>query len=98
MPFRCQFCLRSWELENRLRSADAAYRELAGESDLVLPVFLAVALADARQPGDVWALLAGLRVRAARFRDRRRELDETLARGDASDEARRLLPRCAVRR
>ena len=94
MPFRQRFCRRSRELEDRMPSVealDAAYRELAADADLALPFFLAVALADARAPEDVWALLGDLRVRATRFRQRRWELDETLARGQVSDEARRLL-------
>jgi len=82
------------ELEDRMPSVealDAAYRELAADTDLVLPLFLAVALAQARAPEDVWAQLGDLRVRAWPLRQRRWELDETLARGQVSDEARRLL-------
>lgn len=94
MPFRYYFCKRSWELEDRLRSVEAAteaYRQLARESDLVLPVFLAVALADAQQPEDVWLRLAELRLKAGPFRKHRVELDESLSLGEVSDTSRRLL-------
>ncbi|MGW6023776.1 hypothetical protein [Streptomyces sp. NPDC055099] len=94
MPFRHYFCERGWELEDRLltsEAADRAYRELAREQDLVLPVFLAVALADARRIEDVWPRLAELRTRARRFRAHRADLDEALALGEASDTSRQLL-------
>lgn len=94
MPFRHYFCRRGWDLEDKLLTGDAAnraYRELAREQDLVLPVFLAVALADARRIEDVWTRLAELRTQARRFRRHRLELDEALALGDASDTSRQLL-------
>ncbi|MGW6274284.1 hypothetical protein [Streptomyces sp. NPDC055060] len=94
MPFRHYFCERGWQLEDRLFTGEAAhraYRELAREQDLVLPVFLAVALAGARRIEDLWPRLAELRTRARRFRARRLELDEALALGEASDTSRQLL-------
>jgi hypothetical protein len=94
MPFRYHFCERGWELEDQLftgEAANRAYRELAREQDLVLPVFLAVALAEARRIEDVWPRLAELRTRARRFRGHRLELDEALALGEASDTSRQLL-------
>ncbi|MEV0319821.1 hypothetical protein ACIBKX_16985 [Streptomyces sp. NPDC050658] len=94
MPFRHYFCARGWELEDALLTGEAAhraYRELAREQDLVLPVFLAVALADARRPEDVWPRLAELREQAGGFRARRAELDAALARGEVSDTSRELL-------
>ncbi|MEV8317719.1 hypothetical protein AB0Q95_26465 [Streptomyces sp. NPDC059900] len=94
MPFRHYFCERGWDLEDQLLTADAAsraYRELAGEQDLVLPVFLAVALSEARRIEDVWPRLAELRTRARRFRRHRQDLDEALSLGEASETSRQLL-------
>lgn len=94
MPFRHHFCKRSWELDDRLRVGEAAtnaYRKLARKEDLVLPVFLAVALANAHRPEEVWVRLAELRAKACGFRKRRVELDESLALGEVSDTSRRLL-------
>ncbi|MFI1973466.1 hypothetical protein [Streptomyces cinnamoneus] len=94
MPFRHHFVQRSWELEDRLLTSDAAsraYRELAREGDLVLPVFLAVALARARRPEDVWTRLAELRSQARAFRKHRGDFDESLSLGEASDTSRLLL-------
>ncbi|MFJ1551544.1 hypothetical protein [Streptomyces sp. NPDC088246] len=94
MPFRHYFCQRSWELEDRLLTSEAAtraYRELAREHDLVLPVFLAVALAGAQRPEDVWTRLAELRSKARGFRKHRVKLDESLALGEVSDTSQRLL-------
>lgn len=94
MPFRYYFCERGWELDDRLRTGEAAteaYRQLAGETNLVLPVFLAVAVAKAARPADVWTRLAELRRAAKGLRRHRAELDESLALGTVSDTSRRLL-------
>jgi hypothetical protein len=69
-------------------AADSTYVERAAHADLlrgdplVLPVFLALALNDAKRPGDLWAAIAGLRTEATRFRERRAELDHALEVGD----------------
>jgi hypothetical protein len=94
MPFRHHFCRRNWELDDRLRTGEAAteaYRQLAKDTDLVLPVFLAVALADAGQLDQIWPRLAELREKARGFRKHRVELDESLALGEVSDTSRQLL-------
>ncbi|OLF13123.1 hypothetical protein BLA60_07805 [Actinophytocola xinjiangensis] len=94
MPFRYYFCERSWELDDRLRTGEAAteaYRQLAGETHLVLPVFLAVALARASSPTEIWTHLADLRRAAKGFRRHRTELDEALSLGQVSPTSRRLL-------
>ncbi|MFJ5726406.1 hypothetical protein [Streptomyces sp. NPDC093149] len=94
MPFRHHFVQRNWELEDRLLTSEAAthaYRELAREGDLVMPVFLAVAVARARRPEDLWTRLAELRSQARAFRKHRGEFDESLRLGEVSDTSRQLL-------
>jgi hypothetical protein len=63
-------------------AARAAHAKLLRGDPLVLPVFLALALNDAEHPPDVWGAVAELRSKAARFRERRAELDHAVDVGD----------------
>jgi hypothetical protein len=72
-------------------AADKTYAKRAAHADLlrgdplVLPVFVALALNIAKTPADLWAAIADLRTKAARFRERRTELDRALEVGNQKE-------------
>jgi hypothetical protein len=91
LPFRSLYYPLPRAVTDALPSvlaADSTYAKRAAHADLlrgnplVLPVFLALALNDAASPPDLWASIANLRAKAARFRERRAELDRALEVGN----------------
>lgn len=85
LPFRKYLYDRGLKIHQELTTAkviDERYGELSGGVHLRLPVFLAVALREAKTPTDLWSAIAKLRQGATKFRTYRAELDEELARGD----------------
>jgi hypothetical protein len=70
---------------NKTYAKRAAHADLLQGDPLVLPVFLALALNNAKTPADLWAAIAGLRTKAARFRQRRAELDHALEVGNQKE-------------
>jgi hypothetical protein len=85
VPFRRHLATRATRIQQALLSAellDRRYAELATDTPLRVPVFLALALRSAHSPEDLWTALTGQRGAAARFRSRRAALDTALAGGD----------------
>lgn len=84
-PFRRHLAARAARIQQELlsiRLLDRRYEELAVNSPLQIPAFLALALRGANSPEDLWGALAEQRREAARFRSRRAALDMALADGD----------------
>jgi hypothetical protein len=88
VPFRAHLYNRAVAVSSQLAAVDLLdhrYGEIAGSVALRLPVLLAVALRTAKEPGDLWDSLADMRAQSSRFRSRRTELDEALARRDLTE-------------
>lgn len=94
LPFRSMYYDLPLAVTNALPSvlaADKTYAKRAAHADLlrgdplVLPVFLALALNNASTRADLWAAIAELRAKAARFRARRAELDRALEVGNQKE-------------
>lgn len=88
MPFRKHLYDRAVSVQHQLYSVNVLenrYSELAEGVRLHLPIFLAVALIDARAPNDLWENIAQQRERATKFRARRIELDAALGRQDRKE-------------
>lgn len=64
---------------------EAGYNDITESSQLRLPVFLAIALRNARRPPDLWEQLAVQRQQARAFRKGRTELEAALERRDMKE-------------
>ena len=92
VPFRRHLYDRALAVQHRLTAIellDQGYAEIAADVQLRLPVFLAIAVRQAKTPEALWERLADLRSEARPYREVRWELDVALAGGDLK-EARRL--------
>lgn len=87
-PFRNHLYDQALRIQQQLtlaRVIDDRYAELAKASRLRLPVFLSLAVSEAREPVDVWAVLASMRHDARTLRRYRGEVDRALERGDLKE-------------
>ena len=92
VPFRRHLYNRALAVQHRLQAVellDRRYDEIAGEVRLRLPIFLAIAVRQAKRPEQLWDVLADLRGEARPYREVRWKLDAALADEDLK-EARRL--------
>jgi hypothetical protein len=94
LPFRSMYYdlpLAVTDALTAVLAADKTYAKRATHADLlrgdplVLPVFLALALNNANTTADLWAAIAELRTKAARFRERRTELDRAIDVGNEKE-------------
>jgi len=88
LPFRRHLYDRAVSVQDELKAAkviDNRYAELATGVQLRLPIFLALALRDAKTPEDLWGALAAMRAGASKFRAHREEMDQALGRGDLKE-------------
>jgi hypothetical protein len=88
VPFRRHLYDRAVAVQHHLTTlelVDASYEQLAANTRLQLPVFLAIAIRQASKPSDLWAGLTTLRRDAAAYRRVRIDLDEALGRGDLKE-------------
>lgn len=87
-PFHTYLYDEAVAVQSQLHTAgiiDKRYGQLADGVQLRLPVFLALAIKDARRPSDVWIRLAQQRQQAEKFRARRVQLDEAVGRRDLKE-------------
>jgi hypothetical protein len=88
VPFRRHLYDRARAVDDRLATLeviDDSYARLSQKATLRVPVFLALALRQARKPEDLWAAAAQLRGDAGAYRRIRVWLDEALAREDLNE-------------
>ncbi len=88
LPFRNHLYNRSSKIQQELitaRAIDDRYAELAKSSRLRLPVFLSLAIKEARRPSDVWEAINELRAESLNFRQHRVEMDRLLEKGNLKE-------------
>ena len=91
VPFRKHLYDRAVAVQHHLTALDVLddrYAALAGDVQLRLPVFLALAVREASDPEELWDALVDLRGEATRYRASRAQLDAALARRDLEEVSR----------